>query len=179
MQGLLSSRNALESFCAFMIDIFSNASILDGFKSYLMDKPRSYTFTEMEAFKQFENYHKFNALDGCQPFNNMVFDQVWKHPQGFEMRFYNTATLDRLKRLFVDKNGMYFKDGANYVRTINLDCSWIPFYLFKDVLRLTKKLSSFSKPTEYLFKEGTFDRLKRFCIHYGTHYKSMVIKKHS
>lgn len=164
MQGLLQNKTALGEFCRSMISIFSNRALLENFKKELIGKPPGYTFTEMAAFREFQKNVSHRYLDGCEPFGGMVFDAVLSREQGFEMRAYHSPTLNTIKRVFFMNGNFYFKalHSSQMVQTVNIDCSWVPGYVFRTILGFAAKAGGIKECTELKFSESPRDRVSRF-----------------
>jgi hypothetical protein len=170
MQGLIQNSNALGDCCRLMVSLFTDKTYLEESRGWLKDLSSISTFTEMSAIVEFNKRDTtYTRADMCFGGFIPVFDELITYPQGFETRDYDTATLKIIKRLFVKNGTFYFKKQGEekYIPTVNLDCSWVPFYIFETILSHSRQHHGRSEYYEIIFRENFGQRVNRFIRFYS------------
>lgn len=139
MNGLISDIEVLERYLKKIVEIFSRTDFLNK-----IDYGKTNNcFNEMGAYAIFKNEEEVNSIRLTTIINEETFDDLLCRGDGFEMQ--KLPYDENVKKVFLKSDGKFFfetSDDQRLIRTISLNLSWLPIYVYKVILNHVKNRTS-------------------------------------
>ena len=133
MNGFVSSPSVVRQYLNTINRLFEDREYLDGLKKHFQDETPGHAFTEMTAYRAYQNdVHtiRLNEIIG-----NSTFDDCICHDHGMTMEQFPSGKW--IKKIHTDGEGKFFcqpKNSDAFVRLNSINLSWVPVGLFSVVL---------------------------------------------
>jgi len=146
MNGYMANCDVLGRYLSKINELFQRKELLDTMSREFHDVHLTYAFTEMRAYKIFKQEDHLRTFHLNAVTDGTAFDDCICQEHGMEMeRLYFGK---HIKKVFLSDNGQFHCRSLSdhtFVRMASLNLSWVPIFVFDNVLRHRQQRTSTGK----------------------------------